>query len=81
MESLEHNCGNISLTICSNMLIFGKGKFSVLIAWMISTDPIILQIFIFVTSHYHSIEDNMNQSEYETAARVSRYTHNFEPVS
>ena len=55
MESLEHNCGNILLTICTNMLIFGKGTFLVLIAWIISTNPIKSQIFIFVTSHFTTL--------------------------
>ena len=27
MVSLEHNCGNISPTICTNMLIFGTDTF------------------------------------------------------
>ena len=41
MESLEHNCGNISLTICTNMLISSKDRFLVLISRMIATNPII----------------------------------------
>ena len=53
--SLEHNCGNISPTIYTNMLIFGKDTFLVLIARMISTNPISLQNSIFVTSHYSSL--------------------------
>ena len=56
MESLEHNCGNISQTICTNMLIFGKKTYLVLISRMISQKkPISSQNLIFVTSHFHSI--------------------------
>ena len=51
MESLEHNCGNISTTICTNMLIFSKDIFLVLISGRISTNPISSQILVFVTSH------------------------------
>ena len=52
-ESLEHNCGNISPTICTKMLIFGKDTFLVLISMMISTNPIqSSQILILVTSHF-----------------------------
>ena len=52
MESLEHNCGNNSPAICTNMLILGKDTFLVLIAQMISINPISSQIIIFVTSHF-----------------------------
>ena len=55
MESLEHNCGNISLTICTNMLIFSKDTFLVLFARMISINPLSSQIFIFVTSHFATL--------------------------
>ena len=55
MESLEHNCGNISPTICINMLILGKDTFLALISRMISTNPIGLQILIFVTSHFTTL--------------------------
>ena len=33
---IEHNCGNISPTICTNMLIFGKDAFLILIFRKIS---------------------------------------------
>ena len=55
MESLEHNWGNISPTICTNMLIFGKDTFLVLISLMISTNLISSQILIFVTSHFTTL--------------------------
>ena len=55
MESLEHNCGNILPTFCTNMLIFGKDTFLVLISQVISTNPIKSQIFIFVTSHFTTL--------------------------
>ena len=50
MESLKHNCGN--KTICTNILIFSKDTYLVLISRMISTKLISSQIFIFVTSHF-----------------------------
>ena len=50
MESLEHNCGNISPTICTNMLIFGNDTFL-----MISTNAISSQILVFVTSHFTTL--------------------------
>ena len=53
MESLEHNCSNISPTICTNMLILGKDTFLVLISLMISTNLISSQILIFTL--YNSI--------------------------
>ena len=37
IESLEHNCGNNSLTIWTNILIFNKDTYLVLISRMIST--------------------------------------------
>ena len=52
MESLEYNCGNISPTICINMLILDKDTFLPLISQMISTNPIDSKILIFVTSHF-----------------------------
>ena len=52
MESLEHNCGNILPTIYTSMLIFGKDTIVVLISLMNSTNPISLQILIFVISHF-----------------------------
>ena len=55
MESLEHNRGNISLTIRINMLILGKDTILVFIAWTISTRPISSQILIFVTSHFTTL--------------------------
>ena len=55
MESLEHNCGNISPTIYTNMLILGKDIFLVLISLMISTNLISSQILIFVTSHFTTL--------------------------
>ena len=55
MESLEHNCGNISPTICTNMLILGKDTFLVMISLMISTNLISSQILIFVTSHFTTL--------------------------
>ena len=55
MESLEHNCGNNSLTICTNILIFSKDTYLVLISRMISTNPISSQILIFVTSHFATL--------------------------
>ena len=55
MESLEHNYGNISLTICTNMLIFSKDTYLVLISRMISTNLISSQILIFVTSHFATL--------------------------
>ena len=60
-ESLEHNCGNtnISPTICTNMLILGKGTFLVLISQMILTNPIGSQILTFVTSHFTTLLGTM----------------------
>ena len=55
MESLEHNCGNKSLTICTNILIFSKDTYLVLISRMISTNPISSQTLIFVTSHFATL--------------------------
>ena len=55
MESLEHNCGNISPTICTNMSIFGKNTFLALISRMVSTSPISSQILILVTSQFPSL--------------------------
>ena len=52
MESVEHICGNISPTICTNILIFCKDTFLVLISQMILTNPTSSQILIFVTSHF-----------------------------
>ena len=49
MNSLWHNCGNISPTIYTNMLILGKDIFLLLIARMISTNPISSQF----TTLYH----------------------------
>ena len=54
MESLEHN-GNISSTIRTNMLIFGKDTFLVLISEMILTNPISSQILIFVKSNFTTL--------------------------
>ena len=54
MESLEHNCGNISPTICTTMLIFGKDTFLVLISRVISTDPISSHSSVFVKSHFNT---------------------------
>ena len=67
MESLEHNCGKISPTICTNngnMLVFSKDTFLVLISRMISTNPI---SFGEVTL-YHSIIATF--SPYEPQAMV-----------
>ena len=47
--------GNISPTICTDIPIFGKDSCLVLIAWMISTNPISLQMLIFVTSHFTTL--------------------------
>ena len=55
MESLEQNCCNNSLTICTNILIFGKDTYLVLISRMISTHPISSQILIFVTSNFATL--------------------------
>ena len=55
LESLKHSCGNILPTICTNILIFGKDTFLVLICRMILTNPIKSQIFIFVTSHFTTL--------------------------
>ena len=63
MESLEHNWGNISPTICTNMLILGKDTFLVLISLMISTNLISSQILIFVTSHFTTLFSRQKQGE------------------
>ena len=55
MGSSEHNCGNKSLTICTNILIFSKDTYLVLISRMISTNHISSQILILVTSHFATL--------------------------
>ena len=55
MESLEHNCGNISPTIYTNVLIFSKDTFVILIFRMISTNPLSSQILYFSTSHFATL--------------------------
>ena len=74
MESLEHNCGNISPTICTNMLIFGKDTFSVLISQMILTNPISSQILVFMTSHFTTLfkmkNDAQDQQPSSTLQRI-----------
>ena len=50
MELLEHNCDNISPTVCSNMVIFSKDTFLDLISRLIISTSAI-SYFIFVTSH------------------------------
>ena len=56
LETSEHNCGNNSLTICTNnLLIFSKDTFLVLISRMISTNPISLQILIFLMPHFTAL--------------------------
>ena len=70
MESLEHNCGNILPTIRTNMLIFGKDTILVLIAWMILTKPISLQILIFVMSHFITLYACSEQFSYQIRWRI-----------
>ena len=55
MESLEHNCGNISPTFSTNMLIFSKDTFLVLIARVISTNTVSSQSLVFVMSHFTTL--------------------------
>ena len=54
-ELLVRNCGNISPTICTNMLIFSKDTYLVLMAWMISRDTLSSQILIFVISPFATL--------------------------
>ena len=55
MEALEHNRGNKSLTIFTNILIFSKDTYLVLISRMTLTNPISSQTLIFVTSHFATL--------------------------
>ena len=58
MVSLEHNCGNISPTICTNLLIFGKDTFLVFNSCMILRNPISSQSLSFLTLPLRSIVES-----------------------
>ena len=55
METSEHNVAYISWPNCTNRLIFGKGAFLILFFLDMLTNPIISQIWIFVTSQFSSL--------------------------
>ena len=55
MESSEQTGAYISLQICTNRLIFGKGAFFYLVLSEYVNQPIISQIWILLTSRFSSL--------------------------